>query len=121
MKAFAETIIEVTFDLPTTATDKDDYFIQAFSGSLLTAGDADKQDNKDSVSVGLTRRAGKSPVTKMSTEGSKVDYRNTKWKYRVDFANMGNQMVKRAVMFDTLDAKLPLMRVNVTGYYPLNT
>jgi len=121
LKAFAETIIEVTFDLPTTATDKDDYFIQAFSGSLLTAGDADKQDNKDSVSVGLTRRAGKSPVTKMSTEGSKVDYRNTKWKYRVDFANMGNQMVKRAVMFDTLDAKLPLMRVNVTGYYPLNT
>ncbi|MFM1792513.1 MAG: hypothetical protein RLZZ252_867 [Bacteroidota bacterium] len=121
LKPFAETIWEVTFDLPTNAGLTDDYYIHAYTGTLLSTGDADKLDNKDSVSLGLSRRVGKAAVTKNSLEGSKVDFRNTKWKYRVDFANVGNQMVQRAVLFDTLDAKLPLMRVNVTGFYPLNT
>lgn len=121
LKAFAETTLEVTFNLPSDADLSTNYFLNAFTGSLLSTGDADKLDNKDSVSVGLTRRAGKAAVTKNSLEGKNVDYRSTKWKYRVDFANIGSQFVNRAVLFDTLDSKLPLMRVNVTGYYPLNT
>ena len=60
-------------------------------------------------------------MVKTSNDGARIDYQRKKWKYRVDFTNVSADFVKRTVMIDTIDVKLPLQRINVTGFYPAQT
>jgi hypothetical protein len=80
--------------------------------------DVDQNDNESSATLSLSRRGGLVEVQKTSIEGDTVDFRSKSWEYRVDFRNVSTSLVKRAVLVDTLDAKLPLMRLELMSFYP---
>lgn len=121
LPAFSEKTYEVALSLPTDAAEDELFDVQLKTGSLLTATDQDLSDNSDTLALGLSRRSGSGAVVKTSNDGARIDYQRKKWKYRVDFTNVSADFVKRTVMIDTIDVKLPLQRINVTGFYPAQT
>ena len=115
---FETKYIELSFRIPTDATETSIYPILVKTGSLFVQNDATKTDNYDTVKLSIGKRGGDGTVEKISASGEKVDYRSTSWKYRVNFKNTGSSFVTKAVMVDTLSSLLPLQQVLLKSFYP---
>jgi len=114
---FSSRTFLITITIPTDANESDRFACEIKTGSLFTALDAHQPDNYDTVTVKLQNK-GKSAVVKAGMNGDKVDAKIRSLSYHVDFTNIGSSMVKRLVMLDTVDAKLPMLRVEITHFYP---
>jgi hypothetical protein len=96
----------------------DEFEFSVKTGTGILQKDADTKDNEAKDVVSLSRRGGLVEVMKQSIQGDTVDFRSKEWEYRVDFRNVSTTMVKRAVLVDTLDANLPLLRLELLSFYP---
>ncbi len=111
--------VEMNFRVPLDATENSVYPISVKTGSLFAQNDIFKSDNFDTVKLTLAKRSnGSGAVEKISSNGEKIDYKNTSWKYTVNFKNTGNSFVTKAVMVDTLSELLPLQQVLLKSFYP---
>jgi hypothetical protein len=115
---FETKYIELSFKIPSDATEASTYPIFVKTGSLFVQNDATKLDNYDTVKLSIGKRGGAGAVEKISSSGEKVDYRSTSWKYTVNFKNTGSDFVTKAVMVDTLSSLLPLQQVLLKSFYP---
>jgi hypothetical protein len=118
LPAFGTQYIEIYTRIPVTATGADQYEFSIKTGTGILQKDADVKDNEAKDVVSLSRRGGLVEVMKRSLQGDTVDFRSKEWEYRVDFRNVSTSMVKRAVLVDTLDANLPLLRLELLSFYP---
>lgn len=118
LPAFGVEYIEVVSRIPVSAADQDKFEFSVKTGTGILQKDADVNDNEAKEMVGLSRRGGLVEVMKQSIQGDTVDFRSKQWEYRVDFRNVSTTMVKRAVLVDTLDANLPLLRLELLSFYP---
>ncbi len=115
---FETKYIELSFKIPADATESSAYPIFVKTGSLFVQNDATKSDNYDTVKLSIGKRGSEGAVEKSSSSGDKVDYRNTSWKYTVNFKNTSGTFVTKAVMVDTLSSLLPLQQVLLKSFYP---
>lgn len=115
---FATQYIEIFTKIPATAAEKELFEFSVKTGTGILLKDADTRDNEAKDFMGLTRRGGLVEVQKQSIQGDTVDFRSKEWEYRVDFRNVSTSMVRRAVLIDTLDANLPLLRLELLSFYP---
>jgi len=120
LPAFGSQTYEVQLTLAADADPNNFKPVSLHVGSFFTKDDKFADDNNDTLLMGPAGAGDLPPsVSKESLEGAEIDYRNTTWTYRVDFLNTSSGFVKRAVLIDTLDSRLPLKRLLVTNYYPL--
>lgn len=120
LPAFGSQTYEVELTLATDADPDNFKPVSLHVGSFFTKDDKFADDNSDTLMMGPAGGGDLPPsVSKESLAGDEIDYRNTSWTYRVDFLNTSSGFVKRAVMIDTLDSRLPLKRLLVTDHYPL--
>lgn len=116
---FETRFIELNFKIPTDATETSVYPINVKTGSLFSQNDIFKNDNFDTIKLSIGKRSnGDGAVEKISSNGEKIDYKNTSWKYTVNFKNTGSTFVNKAVMVDTLSDLLPLQQVLLKSFYP---
>jgi hypothetical protein len=118
LPAFGTQFIEIVTRIPATAMVADQFEFSVNTGTGILQKDADTKDNEAKDVVSLSRRGGLVEVLKQSIQGDTVDFRSKEWEYRVDFRNVSTTMVKRAVLVDTLDANLPLLRLELLSFYP---
>lgn len=118
LPAFGTQYLEIVTRIPSTAAATDQFEFSVKTGTGILQKDADINDNEAKDVVGLSRRGGLVEVMKQSLQGDTVDFRSKQWEYRVDFRNVSTTMVKRAVLVDTLDANLPLLRLELLSFYP---
>jgi hypothetical protein len=120
LKPFETRYIEVSLKLPGNATSSSFYPITVKTGSLFVQNDAMSTDNYDTVKVRIGKRGNVlNAVEKVSNNGEFIDYRTKTWKYTVNFRNIGNSFVNKAVFVDTISSKLPLNRIIVKSFYPV--
>jgi hypothetical protein len=120
-KPFETRYVEMSLTLPENATAADKYLVQVKTGSLFTTNDNFSTDNFDSLRLQIGKRSHvTNTVSKTSSKGDSIDFRTTSWSYRVDFNNTSSKSVNKAVMIDTLSSSLPLQRLLLTSFYPLN-
>lgn len=117
LEPFSSRTFLITMSLPADANESDRFGCEIKTGTQFTALDAYQPDNYDTVTVQLQNK-GKAAVIKSGLNGEKVDKTVRSLTYHVDFTNTGNSMVKRLVMLDTVDVKLPMARVKIDGLYP---
>jgi hypothetical protein len=60
-----------------------------------------------------------SPFDSRLNEMAHELYHFKTWKYTVNFRNIGNSFVNKAVFVDTISSKLPLNRIIVKSFYPV--
>jgi hypothetical protein len=118
LPAFGEQYVVIDTKVPLGAKETETFEFSVKTGTGILQKDVDQQDNESSATLSLSRRGGLVEVQKTSIEGDTVDFRSKAWEYRVDFRNVSTSLVKRAVLVDTLDAKLPLMRLELMSFYP---
>ena len=118
LPAFGTQYLEIFTRIPSTAGVSDQFEFSVKTGTGILQKDADVKDNEAKDVVSLSRRGGLVEVMKQSIQGDTVDFRSKEWEYRVDFRNVSTSMVKRAVLVDTLDANLPLLRLELLSFYP---
>lgn len=118
LPAFGTQYLEITTRIPSTAAAAENFEFSVKTGTGILLKDVDANDNEAKDMVGLSRRGGLVEVMKQSMQGDTVDFRSKAWDYRVDFRNVSTTMVKRAVLVDTLDANLPLLRLELLSFYP---
>jgi hypothetical protein len=118
LPAFGEQYVVIDTKVPLGAKETEAFEFSVKTGTGILQKDVDQNDNESSATLSLSRRGGLVEVQKTSIEGDTVDFRSKAWEYRVDFRNVSTSLVKRAVLVDTLDAKLPLMRLELMSFYP---
>ena len=118
LPAFGEQYVVIDTKVPLGAKETEAFEFSVKTGTGILQKDVDQKDNESSATLSLSRRGGLVEVQKTSIEGDTVDFRSKAWEYRVDFRNVSTSLVKRAVLVDTLDAKLPLMRLELMSFYP---
>ena len=118
LPAFGVQYLEIFTRIPVDAALADEFEFSVKTGTGILQKDADTKDNEAKDVVSLSRRGGLVEVMKQSIQGDTVDFRSKEWEYRVDFRNVSTTMVKRAVLVDTLDANLPLLRLELLSFYP---
>ena len=118
LPAFGTQYLEIFTRIPATAGAADNFEFSAKTGTGILQKDVDVDDNEAKDVIGLSRRGGLVEVMKQSLQGDTVDFRSKQWEYRVDFRNVSTTLVKRAVLVDTLDANLPLLRLELLSFYP---
>lgn len=118
LPAFGTQYLEIFTRIPATAGAADNFEFSAKTGTGILQKDVDVADNEAKDAIGLSRRGGLVEVMKQSLQGDTVDFRSKQWEYRVDFRNVSTTLVKRAVLVDTLDANLPLLRLELLSFYP---
>lgn len=114
---FETKYVELTFKVPANATESSVYPINVKTGSLFAQNDVYKNDNFDTIKLAVGKR-GNGSVEKISSNGEKIDYKSTSWKYTVNFRNTGSSFVTKAVMVDTLSDVLPLQQILLKSFYP---
>ena len=120
LKPFETRYIEVNVTIPITATSSSLFPILVKTGSLFVQNDAFNTDNFDTVKMSIGKRGNvENAVEKISNNGELIDYRTKSWKYTVNFRNIGNEFVNKAVFVDTISNKLPLNRIIVKSFYPI--
>ncbi len=116
---FETRFVELNFKMPVDATETSSYPINVKTGSLFSQNDIFKNDNFDTIKLSIGKRSnGDGAVEKISSNGEKIDYKNTSWKYTVNFKNTSSTFVNKAVMVDTLSDLLPLQQVLLKSFYP---
>jgi len=116
LPAFGTQYLEIFTRIPATAVAADNFEFSAKTGTGILQKDVDVADNEAKDVIGLSRRGGLVEVMKQSLQGDTVDFRSKQWEYRVDFRNVSTTLVKRAVLVDTLDANLPLLRLELLSF-----
>jgi len=109
--------IEVFLNLPSDATAEEKFDCNLKAGSLFTASDANKEDNFDTLSLGVMQ--GKSgSVFKEGTSGDLVNISVTRLKYEVHFSNVSGEKVQRVVLMDSIDKTVQLRYMHVSTIFP---